>query len=144
VVQGLANWTPQKFRRSLYRALLNTEASVRKRAAEGCRSTHMATQLFLGHPLAVGAFDPPAAHRCFSATATRTAHAASIVANQLADGKTLRHLRAVLAPDGSFVILGSTGLDGVECVVPLPPALSAAEADDDDALLSSDDDSDSD
>ena len=79
---------------------------------------------------------------------TRTAHATSIVANQLADGKTLTHLRAVLAPDGSFEIWGSIGLDGAEYVVPLPPALpepdSEADDNDGDDPFSSDDDSDAD
>ena len=143
VVQGLASWTLTKLRFSLSTALLCTVTRIRKRAANGCRSTHVAPGLLLGHPVAFRAFD-----RGFSAdfklNPTRTAHAAAIVENQLADGKTLRHLRAVLAHDGSFVILGSFGSDGAECVVPLPPALPAAEADDDDALLSSDDDSDSD
>ena len=146
VVQGLANWTPPILRHSLSAALFNTEPKIRKRAAEGCRSTHMAAGLFFGLPVAVGAFDLDTGCSGFSANLnpTRTAHAADIVENQLADGKTLRHLRAVLAPDGSFVILGSFGSDGAECVVPLPPALPAAEADDDDDLISSDDDSDAD
>jgi hypothetical protein len=139
VVQGLANWTPSELRHSLYHSLFNTEATVRKRAAQ------KAVQLLRGHPLDVGAFDTLAAHRCFSATPTRTAHADAIVGNQLADEKTLRHLRAVLAPDGSFVIWGSIGVDGAEYVVPLPPALPEpdSEADGDDRF-SSDDDSDAD
>ena len=152
VVQGLANWTPLILRFRLSAALFNTEPKIRKRAAEGCRSTRMATGLFFGLPVAVGAFDFDTGCSGFSAnlTPTRTAHAADIVENQLADGKTLRHLRAVLAPDGSFVIWGSIGLDGAEYVVDMPPALPASEPDseaddnDGDDQFSSDDDSDAD
>ena len=144
VVQGLANWTLPKLRLSLYQALFSTVSRIRKRAANGCRSTTVGRGLLNGHPVAFSAFDPAGFSADFKLNPTRTAHAAAIVENQLADGKTLRHLRAALAPDGSFVIMGSFGSDGAECVVPLPPALPAAEADDDDALLSSDDDSDSD
>lgn len=150
VVQGLANWTPLILRFRLSAALFNTEPKIRKRAADGCLSTHVAPGLFFGHPVAFGAFDFDTGCSGFSAdlNPTRTAHAASIVANQLADGKTLRHLRAVLAPDGSFVIWGSIGLDGAEYVVPLPPALpkpdSEADDNDGDDPFSSDDDSDAD
>jgi hypothetical protein len=143
VEQGLANWTLRKLRFSLSIALFSTVARIRKRAANGCRSTTVGRGLLNGHPVAFSAFDLGFSAD-FKLNPTRTAHAAAIVENQLADGKTLRHLRAVLADDGSFVILGSFDSDGAECVVPLPPALPAAEADDDDALLSSDDDSDTD
>jgi hypothetical protein len=144
VEQGLADWTPARIRNNLYHALFNTEASIRKRAAEGCRF-RLAAGLFYGHPVAFDAFDLDTACSGFSANLnpTRTAHADNIVRNQLAEGKTLRHLRAVLAPDGSFVIWGSFG-DDAESVVDMPPALPAPEADDDDDSLSSDDDCDSD
>jgi hypothetical protein len=143
VVQGLADWTPARLRHSLYHALFSTEARVRKRAAEarGC----LAAGLFYGHPVAFDALDFDTACLGFSANLnpTRTAHATAIVGNQLADNKTLRHLRAVLEPDGSFVIWGSFG-DDAESVVDMPPALPTPKADDDDDSLSSDYDSDSD
>ena len=144
VEQGLADWTPARIRNNLYNALFNTEASIRKRAAEGCRF-RLAAGLFYGHPVAFGAFDLDTACSGFSANLnpTRTAHATEIVGNQLADSKTLRHLRAVIAPDGSFVIWGSFG-DDAESVVNMPPALPAPNADDDDDSLSSDDDNDTD
>jgi hypothetical protein len=121
--------------------VFNTVSKIRKRAAAGCLSTSMAPGLFFGHPVAFGAFEFDKGCSGFSAdlTPTRTAHAAAIVDNQLADGKTLRHLRAVLKPDGSFVIWGSFG-DDAESVVDMPPALPAPKADDDDDSLSSDDD----
>ncbi len=146
VVQGLADWTPARARRSLLQALFNTETKIRKRAAEGGRGG-LGAGLFYGHPVAFDALDFDTACSGFSAdlTPTRTAHATAIVDNQLAEGKTLRHLRAVLAPDGSFVIWGSFG-DDAESVVDMPPALPAPEADDDDddSLSSDDDDSDTD
>ena len=152
VLQGLANWTPPRLRHNLSSALFGTEPKIRKRAADGCLSTHVAPGLFFGHPVAFGAFDFDTGCSGFSANLnpTRTAHAADIVENQLADGKTLRHLRAGLAPDGSFVIWGSIGLDGAEYVVDMPPALPASEPDseaddnDGDDQFSSDDDSDAD
>ena len=144
VEQGLADWTPARLRLILYKVLFSTEARVRKHAAEGCR-VGLAPGLFYGHPVAFGAFDLDTACSGFSAklNPTRSAHATEIVGNQLADSKTLRHLRAVLAPDGCFVIWGSFG-DDAESVVDMPPALPAPEADDDDDSLSSDDDCDSD
>ena len=146
VVQGLANWTPPILRFRLSAALFNTEPKIRKRAAEGCRF-RLAAGLFYGHPVAFDAFDLDMACSGVSANLnpTRTAHATAIVGNQVAEGKTLRHLRAVLEPNGSFVIWGSFG-DDAESVVDMPPALPAPEADDDDddSLSSDDDDSDPD
>jgi hypothetical protein len=142
VVQGLANWTLPKLRHRLSDGMFNfnTETKIRKRAAKG---RALAPGLFYGHPGAFGLFDTGCSGFSADLTPTRTAHAAAIVDNQCADGKTLRNLRAVLAPDGSFVIWGSFG-DDAESVVDMPPALPAPETDDDDDSLSSDDDCDSD
>jgi hypothetical protein len=144
VVQGLANWTLPTLRKRLSAGLFNftTETKIRKRAAKGGQLA-LAPGLFFGHPGAFGLFDTGCSSFSVDLTPTRTAHAAAIVGNQLADGKTLRHLRAVLEPDGSFVIWGSFG-DDAESVVDMPPALPAPEADDDDDSLSSDDDCDTD
>jgi hypothetical protein len=142
VEQGLANWTPPILRRRLSAGLFNTETQIRKRAAKG-GPVKLAPGLFFGHPGAFGLFDTGCSGFSADLTPTRTAHAAAIVDNQLADGKTLRHLRAVIAPDGTFVIWGSFG-DDAESVVDMPPALPGPEADDDDDSLSSDEDSDAD
>ena len=144
VLQGLANWTLLTLRKCLKHGLFNftLETKIRKRAAKGGPAC-LAPGLFIGHPGAFGLFDTGCSGFSADLTPTRTAHAAAIVDNQLADGKTLRNLRAVLAPDGSFVIWGSFG-DDAESVVDMPPALPAPEADDDDDSLSSDDDCDSD